>query len=107
MAAIRSSSVIALFIWAAAFVVAGFALDLLVDCSFLDEFLALMGILPVMYLAARPAPGFMGGRRRARTDVDRGIMVVSSSYSIQLLVCRLTSWLQVSTYLLFHLQCRL
>jgi hypothetical protein len=47
-----------------------------------DEFFALTGILPDTYLAARPAPGFMGGSRRATTVVDLGMIVVSSSYSI-------------------------
>lgn len=60
---------------------AGFAVDLLAGCSFREEFFAVTGILPDMYLAARPAPGLMGGSRRAMMDVERGIIVVSSSYS--------------------------
>lgn len=82
MAAIFCSSVILLI--AKVFVmVVGFALDLLDDCSFRDEFLVFIGIFPFTYLAARPAPCFMGGRRRAIMEVDRGMIVVSSSYSVQ------------------------
>ena len=62
-------------------VVAGFTFDFFAACSFRDEFLAFRGILPVIYLAALPAPGFMGGSRRAVTEVERGMIVVSSSYS--------------------------
>lgn len=40
-----------------------------------------MGTLPDMYRAALPAPGLVGGSRRATTEVDRGMMVVSSSYT--------------------------
>ena len=79
MAAILCSSVIALFIWAMALLAEIF--DLLDDCSFRDEFLVFIGILPFTYLAARPAPAFIGGRRRAIIEVERGIIVVSSSYS--------------------------
>jgi hypothetical protein len=64
----------------------GFVVDLSIDCSFLEEFLAVTGILPDMYRAARPAPGLLGGSRRATTDVERGMIVVSSSYSMGLLV---------------------
>jgi hypothetical protein len=79
MAAIRSSSVMELFICVGPLVLAaGFAL---LACSFLDEFFALTGILPVTYLLALPAPFLMAGSRRARTVVDRGIIAVSSSYS--------------------------
>jgi hypothetical protein len=63
-----------------------FAFVLLADCSFREEFLALTGILPDMYLAALPAPGLMGGSRRAMIEVERGMMVVSSSYSGEVLV---------------------
>jgi hypothetical protein len=60
-------------------------------CSFREEFLAFMGILPDMYRAALPAPGLMGGSRRAMTDVARGMRAVSSSYSsTQLISCCLT-----------------
>ena len=68
-----------LLVLAKAFV--GFAPGLVEDCSFRDEYLVLIGIFPLTYLAARPAPCFMGGRRRAMMVVDRGMMVVSSSYS--------------------------
>jgi len=61
------------------------AADLVDDCSLREEFFMLTGILPDMYLAARPAPGLMGGNRRAMTEVDLGIIVVSSSYSVVLL----------------------
>lgn len=72
----------ALFICDRPFVVeAGFVTDLLVGCSFREVFFAVTGILPDMYLAALPAPGLMGGKRRAMMDVERGMMVVSSSYS--------------------------
>lgn len=64
---------------------AGFVLGLWVDCSLREEFLAFTGIFPDIYLAARPAPGFMGGRRRAITEVERGMIVVSSSYSVELI----------------------
>lgn len=76
----------ALFIWEAPLEadVAGLTLDF--DCSLRDEFLAFTGILPDIYLAARPAPGLIGGSRRAITDVERGIMVVSSSYSGTMLI---------------------
>ncbi len=80
MAAIFSSSVMALLIWVKAFDVA-FADAVLVACSLRDEFLAEAGIFPDTYLAARPAPGLMGGNRRAMTVVDRWMIVVSSSYS--------------------------
>ena len=60
---------------------AGFALGLVDDCSFREEFFAFTGILPDTYLKAFPAPFFMGGNRRAMTDVERGMIVVSSSYS--------------------------
>lgn len=83
----RSSSVMALFSFIAPFVLADcFALVFDADCSFREEFLAFAGILPDMYRAARPAPVFNGGNRRAMMDVDRGIMVVSSSYSSIVLV---------------------
>jgi hypothetical protein len=59
----------------------GFVMDLLANCSFREVLLAVTGILPDIYLAARPAPGLMGGSRRAMMDVERGMMVVSSSYS--------------------------
>jgi hypothetical protein len=36
-------------------------------------FLALTGIFPETYRAALPAPGFVAGRRRAITVVERGI----------------------------------
>jgi len=85
MAAIRCSSVIALFICVRPFEVADVFEDLLF-CSLRDEFLALIGIFPDMYLAALPAPGLIGGKRRAMIEVDRGMMVVSSSYSTALLV---------------------
>jgi hypothetical protein len=79
MAAIRSSSVMELFICVGPFVLAaGFAL---LACSFRDEFFALTGILPVIYLLAFPAPLLIAGNRRARTVVDRGMIAVSSSYS--------------------------
>jgi hypothetical protein len=39
---------------------------------------------PVTYLAPFPLPGLDGGRRRTVTDVARGIMVLSSVYSISL-----------------------
>jgi hypothetical protein len=83
MAAICCSSVMAPpFIGARpAVLAAGFAADLLAGCSFREEFFAVTGILPDMYLAARPAPGLMGGSRRAMMDVERGMIVVSSSYS--------------------------
>jgi hypothetical protein len=83
MAAIRCSSVM-LLICAREFVlVVGFVLDLLDDCSFRAEFLVFIGIFPFTYLAARPAPAFMGGSRRAIIEVDRGMMVVSSTNSGQ------------------------
>jgi hypothetical protein len=53
----------------------------LLACSFRDEFFALTGILPVIYLLAFPAPLLIAGNRRARTVVDRGMIAVSSSYS--------------------------
>jgi len=72
----------ALFISVTPFVLdADFALDLLMNSSFRDEFLAFTGILPDIYLAALPAPGLIGGNLRAMTDVERGMIVVSSSYS--------------------------
>ena len=81
MAAIFCSSVM-LAILAREFVPIGvFELDLFDDCSFRDEFLVLIGIFPVTYLAARPAPAFMGGSRRAMMEVDRGMIVVSSTNS--------------------------
>ena len=42
-----------------------------------------MGILEETYLLAVPLPGLFGGNRRAIIDVDLGITVVSSAYSIQ------------------------
>ena len=60
---------------------AAFVMDLLAGCSFREVFFAVTGILPDMYLAALPAPGLMGGNRRAMMDVERGMIVVSSSYS--------------------------
>jgi hypothetical protein len=60
---------------------AGFMLDLFIDCSFREAFFAFTGILPDTYLKAFPAPFFRGGNRRAMTEVERGIIVVSSSYS--------------------------
>lgn len=86
MAAIRCSSVMLLFICERAFA-AGFGCGLVDGGSFREEFLALIGILPVMYRAALPAPGLVGGSRRAMIDVERGIIVVSSSYSEDLSVC--------------------
>jgi hypothetical protein len=69
--------------WMAVGAVVGFVVEDLFDpCSFRDEFFILIGIFPDMYLAARPAPGLLGGSRRAMTDVERGIRVVSSSYSV-------------------------
>lgn len=102
MRAMRCSSVIlAVFIWAAG-VVVGLAADL--ACSLRDEFFAFVGILPVMYRWALPAPFFIAGNRRAMTDVPRGMIAVSSSYSN---VCgqyhehiRLTE----ESYLLCHLR---
>lgn len=70
----------ALFIWLMAFDVT-LAVAALVVCSLREEFLAATGILPETYLAPRPAPGFAAGSRRATTVVDRGMIVVSSSYS--------------------------
>lgn len=75
----------ALFIWVGIVGFVDFAVALLDDCSLREEFFILTGILPDMYLAARPAPGLIGGNRRAMTEVDRGIIVVSSSYSVALL----------------------
>jgi hypothetical protein len=46
------------------------------------EFLEVCGILPVTYLAAPPRPGFRAGSRFAITVVERGIIEVSSSNSI-------------------------
>src|SRR5690349_14189415 len=80
MAAIFSSSVWALFMSAAPFETA-LTVAALIVCSLRDWFFALTGILPETYRAALPAPGFIGGRRRATTVVDRGMIVVSSSYS--------------------------
>lgn len=57
------------------------ALGLTDECSFRVEFLAFTGIFPDIYRAARPAPALSGGRRRAMIEVDRGMIVVSSSYS--------------------------
>jgi hypothetical protein len=54
---------------------------LAVGASLLEEFFAFTGALPVIYRAARPAPGLRGGNLLATTVVDRGMMVVSSSYS--------------------------
>jgi len=54
------------------------------EASALCEFLEFCGILPETYLAAPPLPAFAAGRRFAITVVDRGMMVVSSSYSTQL-----------------------
>jgi hypothetical protein len=72
---------IALVICVAPFVVGtGFAADLFA-CSLRDEFFAFTGILPVIYLAARPWSLLMAGSRRAMTVVERGIIVISSSYS--------------------------
>lgn len=42
---------------------------------------AVTGALPETYRAAPPFPGLAAGNRRAITDVDRGIIAVSSSYS--------------------------
>lgn len=81
MAAIRCSSVMdALFICAIALLVAVALADCFA-CSLRDEFFAFTGILPVTYLAARPAPFFGAGVLFAVTNVERGIMAVSSSYS--------------------------
>jgi hypothetical protein len=83
MAAIFCSSVI-LAMLASEFVPrVDFTLDLFDDCSFRDEFLVFIGIFPVTYLAARPAPAFIGGSRRAIMEVDRGMIVVSSTNSTQ------------------------
>jgi hypothetical protein len=72
----------ALLIFAAALEeVDDFVVDFAPGCSRLEEFLAFTGILPDMYRAARPAPAFNGGSRLAMMDVERGIIVVSSSYS--------------------------
>ena len=81
MAAMRSSSVILLVICGAEALAFGFETALATGVSFLDKFLALIGILPVMYLAALPAPALSGGSLLAMMDVDLGIIVVSSSYS--------------------------
>jgi hypothetical protein len=81
----RSSSVMALLIFGTTVELAVFVLDLVVDISFLDEFLAFTGIFPDIYRAARPAPAFKGGNRRAMMEVDLGMIVVSSSYSMTLL----------------------
>src|ERR1700722_17277446 len=93
IAAMRSSSVMALFNFIELLVLADCltpAFD--ADCSFREEFFAFTGIFPDMYRAARPAPAFNGGNRRAMMDVDRGIMVVSSSYSGRLLVAGKFKW---------------
>jgi hypothetical protein len=74
----RCSSVIALVFWVDAL---GAALAVDLACSLRDEFFAFMGILPVMYRWALPAPFFIAGKRRAMTDVERGMIAVSSSYS--------------------------
>jgi hypothetical protein len=79
----------------------GFVMDLLADCSFREVFLDVTGILPDIYLAARPAPGLMGGKRRAMMDVERGMMVVSSSYAIVSSVSNLYHWFLVSVMLTF------
>ena len=86
MAAIFCSSVMLAILARELVPIGGFALDLCDACSFRDEFLALMGIFPVTYLAARPAPAFMGGSRRAIMEVDRGMIVVSSTNSTKWLV---------------------
>lgn len=78
----RSSSDILLFICGAAALTLGFDTTFAAGVSFLDEFLALIGILPVIYRAARPAPALSGGNLLAIMEVDLGIIVVSSSYSI-------------------------
>jgi hypothetical protein len=87
IAAILCSSVMALLICVMPPVFdAVFVLDLLAGCSFREVFFAVTGILPDMYLAALPAPGLIGGSRRAMIDVERGMIVVSSSYSTRRLV---------------------
>ena len=43
---------------------------------------AFTGARPETYLAAPPFPGLFAGNRRARTEVDLGMIVVSSSYSV-------------------------
>lgn len=55
-----------------------FALEAFSD---LCEFFAFAGILPETYRAAPPRPGFAAGSRFAMTVVDRGIIMVSSSYT--------------------------
>ena len=102
MAAIRCSSVMEVFICETPFVPeVGFVMDLLAGCSFREVFLADTGILPDMYLAARPAPCLMGGNRRAMMDVERGMIVVSSSYSTIMSATTLGHWFLVSTMLTF------
>ena len=81
----RSSSVMLLLICGAEAAAFGLETAPAAGVSFLEEFFALIGILPVMYRAARPAPAFCGGNLLATTVVDLGIMVVSSSYSTQVL----------------------
>jgi hypothetical protein len=84
---------------------AGVAVEDLFDaCSFRDEFFIFVGIFPDMYLAALPAPGLLGGSRRAMTDVERGISVVSSSYSVALLAA---IYVPMETFDAYHLcHCR-
>lgn len=60
MAAIFSSSVMALFIWLMA-VPDVLDVETLVVCSFRPAFFAATGILPVTYRAALPAPGLAAG----------------------------------------------
>ena len=71
IAAIFSSSVMALFICSRALEVALVDAAVRFVCSLREEFLAVTGILPETYLAARPAPGLLAGSRRATTVVDR------------------------------------
>src|SRR4051795_7685232 len=84
----------------------GFARGLSIDCSFLEAFLAATGILPDIYRAARPAPGLLGGSRRATTEVERGMIVVSSSYSVGLLVYFTLNRTTIGAHLLCHRNCR-
>lgn len=84
MAAILSSSVWAPFISATACDVAGglgLRVGLVAVFSALEEFLAESGAFPDTYRAAPPFPALMAGKRLAMIDVDRGMIVVSSSYS--------------------------
>lgn len=52
-----------------------------IDTSVRAELRALTGIFPDTYRAAPPRPAFTGGSRLATIVVDRGTIVVSSSYS--------------------------